>query len=47
MGSRVCLVFAYFYFCPIDLNKMITDMSGDYNKSNNTWDLKDITCILI
>jgi hypothetical protein len=25
---------------------MITDMSRDYNKCNNEWNLKDITCIL-
>jgi hypothetical protein len=25
---------------------MITDMSRDYNKCNNEWNLKDVTCIL-
>jgi len=40
MGWSVGLVFIYlficFYFHPIDLYKMIMDMSRDYNKSNNT-----------
>jgi len=39
MGWSVGLVFIYLfigYFHPIDLYKMIMDMSRDYNKSNNT-----------
>ena len=32
-------LFICFDFRPIDLHKMIMDMAGDYNKSNNALDL--------
>jgi len=37
--------FLFIYFHPIDHCKVIMDISRDCNRSNNTLNLKDVTCI--